>query len=157
MPLAVGSLAPDFTLKAPAEGGFADVRLSANFGVRPTVLFFFPAAFSGTCTDELCAVSESLPSFGDAAVYGISVDSGYALAAWSKQNGIGVTLLSDYRREVTRAYEVELPDLGGMGPSAARAAFVIDKDGVIRYAEQTPTPKELPDFEAVRAAVAATG
>ena len=155
MPIAVGSKAPDFTLKTKTASGFEDVTLSSNFGSRASVLLFVPAAFSGTCTTELCDVSAGLASYSDlgAAVYGISVDSPFALEAWSRQAGISFPLLSDYSHEVCRAYGVELADFLGIGRSAARAAFVIDKGGVVRHAEQTPTPGDLPNFEAVKAAL----
>ena len=86
-------------------------------------------------------------------VLGISVDSVFAQFAWASQAGIAFPLLSDYKHEVTRAYDVELSDLAGMGPSSARAAFVIDGSGVIQFSQQTATPGELPDFAAIHAAV----
>jgi peroxiredoxin len=89
-----------------------------------------------------------------AQVYGISVDTPFSQEAWAKQNSIGVTLLSDLNKAVTKAYDVVFPNLAGIGDTAARAAFVIGKDGVVKYAEQTPTPKDLPNFGAVKAALA---
>ncbi|MEJ5169681.1 MAG: redoxin domain-containing protein [Fimbriimonadales bacterium] len=152
MPLSPGTIAPDFTLKTLTADGLKDVRLSDNRGKRNTVLLFFPAAFTGVCTQELCDVTAGLAAYADldADVFGISPDTPFAQDAWAKQNGIGITLLSDYQKEVAKAYDVLLPDLVGLGPGSARAAFVIDKEGVIRHAEQTPTPLELPDFDAVR-------
>jgi peroxiredoxin len=153
MPLAVGTKAPDFTLKTKTAEGLVDVRLSDSFGKRPTVLLFFPAAFTGGCTKELTACSRGIgePLDESAAVYGISADSAFAQAAWAAKEGITVTLLSDYKREVIQAYDVVHPDLSGLGPSAARAVFVIDKEGVIRHAEQTEAPSVMPDFDAIRA------
>ena len=90
----------------------------------------------------------------NAAVYGISVDSPFSLEAWAKQHNIKVTLLSDLNKTVTKAYDVLFPMLAGVGDTSARAAFVIGKDGVVKYAEQTATPKDLPNFEAVKAALA---
>ncbi len=157
MPLPVGTKAPDFTLLSKTADGIHPVRLSDNFGSKNTVLIFFPAAFSTTCTSEMCDVSNGLNEFAafNADVYGISVDSAYAQHAWAQMEGIRPKLLSDYKHEVTRAYDVELPDLSGLGPSAARAVFLIDKDGIIRYTEQTPTPGDLPDFNALRQALSA--
>jgi peroxiredoxin len=84
------------------------------------------------------------------------VDSPFAQEAWAKQSGITITLASDLNKELTNAYGVLFKGIGGgIGDSAARAAFVIDKSGVIQYAEQTPTPKDLPDFAAIKAALAA--
>jgi len=155
MPIAIGSKAPDFTLKSktPAD---ADVKLSNNFGKKNTVLFFFPLAFTGVCTREMCDVTAGLSQYSNlnAEVIAISVDSPFAQQAWAKQEKISITLASDLNKETAKAYGVLLPDLAGLGSAAARAAFVIDKTGVVRYAEQTPTPKELPNFNAVRDALA---
>lgn len=117
------------------------------------VLLFFPGAFTSVCTGELCQMSREIEPFGalNATVVGISTDTFYSLDAWAKQESITVPLLSDLQRDVTRAYGVEWPDLGGMGPVAGRAAFVVAQDRTIAFAEQTPTLKDLPDFQAVRA------
>jgi peroxiredoxin len=80
---------------------------------------------------------------------GISVDSPFAQEAWAKKENINIPLVSDLNKETAKAYGVLLPDLIGLGAVSARAAFVIDKDGVIRHSEQTPTPKELPDFNKI--------
>ena len=155
MPLATGTKAPDFTLKTKTAAGFKDVRLSDNFGKKDTVLLFFPAAFSSVCTTELCDISSGLGDYSGlgADVLAVSVDNALAQEAWAKQNNIGITLLSDLNKEVTKAYDVVFPDFAGVGATSARAAFVIGKDGVIKYAEQTPTPKDLPNFAAVKAAL----
>jgi len=153
MPLPVGSKAPDFTLKSKTAEGLRDVRLSDNFGKRNTVLLFFPAAFTGVCTQEMCDVTAGLTAYQDldAEVIGVSVDSPFAQDAWVQKEKIGFTLASDLNKNVTKAYDVVLEDLVGIGSAAKRAAFVIDKNGVIQYSEATPTPKELPDFEKVKA------
>lgn len=156
MPLAVGSKAPDFTLKTKTADGLSDVKLSDNFGKAQTVLLFVPAAFTGGCTKELCDVSAGFGEYEKlgAKVYGISVDSPFALEAWAKASHITIPLLSDMNKTTTRAYDVVLPALAGIYEASARAAFVIGKDGVIKHVEQTPTPKELPNFDAVKAALA---
>lgn len=156
MSLAVGSKAPDFTLKTKTVDGLKDVKLSDNFGKKQTVLLFFPLAYTSTCTTEMCDVSNGLDGYSglNAEVYGISVDSPHTHAAWAKENKITVTLLSDLNKTVTKAYDVVFPNLSGIGDTSARAAFVVGKDGVIKYAEQTPTPKELPNFTAVKAVLA---
>jgi len=155
MPLAVGSKAPDFTLKTKAADGPQDVKLSSNFGQKQVVLLFFPAAFTGVCTQEMCDTTAGLGEYEKlgAQVYGISVDGPFAQEAWAKANNIKITLLSDQNKTVIKAYGVVFPNLVGMYETAARAAFVIGKDGVIKYAEQTPTPKDLPNFAAVKAAL----
>ena len=156
MPLAVGSQAPDFSLKSKTGDGLVDIKLSDNFGKKQTVLLFFPLAYTGVCTAEMCDQTSGLGDYEQlgAAVYGISVDSPFAHEAWAKANGIKVTLLSDLNKSVTKAYDVVFPNLAGVGDTSARAAFVIGKDGVIKYAEQTATPKDLPNFAAVKAALA---
>ena len=156
MPIAIGTKAPDFTLKTTAADGLKDVTLSANFGKKKTLILFFPLAFTGVCTQEMCDVTGGLGDYAglDAEVYGISVDSPFAQAAWAKQNNIAVTLLSDLNKKTAAAYGVIFPGLAGIGDTSARAAFVIGKDGVVKYAEQTATPKDLPNFSAIKAALA---
>jgi peroxiredoxin len=155
MPIKIGSKAPDFTLKSKNDAGLADVKLSENFGKKNTVLLFFPAAFTSVCTQEMCEISAGFSQYTslNAAVIAISVDTPFAQEAWAKQNKIVVTLASDLNKTVTKAYDVLFPNLAGVGDTSARAAFVIDKQGVVQYAEQTPTPKDLPDFAAVKAAL----
>jgi peroxiredoxin len=155
MPLPVGSKAPDFTLKTKTSDGLKDVKLSDNFGKKQTVLLFFPAAFTGICTQEMCDISSGLGQYAalDAEVYGISVDNPFAQEAWAKQSGIKVPLLSDLNKTVIKAYGVVFPNLLGMYKTSARAAFVVGKDGVIKYSEETATPKDLPNFAAVQAAL----
>ena len=156
MPLKTGTPAPDFTLKTKNEKGLEDIKLSDNFGKKNTVLLFFPLAFTGVCTQEMCDVSGGIGAYDslNAAVYAISVDSPFAQEAWAHKEKISVKILSDLNKTVTKAYDVVFPNLAGVGDTSARAAFVIDKTGTIVYAEQTATPKDLPNFEAVKAALA---
>ena len=152
MPIAVGTKAPDFTLKSKSPAD-AEVKLSNNFGQKNTVLLFFPLAFTGVCTTELCDVTAGLNAYKDlgADVIAVSVDSPFAQAAWAQKEKIGITLASDLNKTVTKAYDVVFPMLAGVGDTAARAAFVIDRNGVVQYSEQTPTPKDLPNFDAIKA------
>jgi peroxiredoxin len=156
MPIPVGSQAPDFTLKTKTDAGLADVRLSDNFGKKNTVLLFFPLAFTSVCTREMCDISNGLNAYTGlgAEVIGISVDSPFAQEAWAKQEKITVKLASDLNKKTAADYGVLLPDLLGLGSVSARAAFVVDKQGVVQYSEQTPTPKDLPNFEAIKAVLA---
>ena len=156
MALSVGTLAPDFTLKSKTADGLVDVKLSANFGQKQTVLLFFPLAFTGVCTAELCDITSGLSAYASlgAEVIAISVDSPFAQEAWAKKENIKLTIVSDLNKETTKAYDVLFPGLAGIGDTSARAAFVIGQDGVIKYAEKTATPKDLPNFEAVKAALA---
>ena len=156
MPITVGTKAPDFALKSKTATGVVEVKLSSHFGQKNTVLLFFPLAFTGVCTTELCDISSGLAAYAslNAEVIAISVDSPFAQEAWAKQSHIGITLASDLNKKTAADYGVLLPDLGGLGSTSARAAFVIDKHGVVQYSEQTPTPKELPNFAAVKAVLA---
>ena len=155
MAIPVGSKAPDFTLKSKQASGLVDVKLSNNLGKKNTVLLFFPLAFTSVCTSEMCDITAGLGAYSglNADVIGISVDSPFAQEAWAKQEKIGITLASDLNKTVTKAYDVVFPMLAGVGDTSARAAFVIDKAGVVQYSEQTATPKDLPNFEAVKAAL----
>jgi peroxiredoxin len=151
MALTVGTKAPDFTLKSKQATGLVDVKLNDNFGKKNTVLLFFPAAFTPVCTTELCDITAGLSQYTglNADVIGISVDSPFAQEAWAQKAKIGVTLASDLNKEVIKKYDVVFQMLAGIGDTAARAAFVIDKNGVIQYSERTQTPKDLPNFKAV--------
>jgi peroxiredoxin len=155
MPIPVGSPAPDFTLKTRTAEGLKEVKLSDNFGKTQTVLLFFPAVFTSVCTQEMCDTTSGLSEYTNlgAQVYGISVDGPAAQDAWAKQYNIGITLLSDQNKTVTKAYDIVLPALFGMYETSARGAFVIGRDGVVKYAEQTATSKDLPNFAAIKAAL----
>lgn len=152
MAIPVGSKAPDFTLKSKQASGLVDVKLSNNFGKTNTVLLFFPLAFTSVCTSEMCDITAGLEQYKgmNAEVVGVSVDSPFSQEAWAQKEKIGITLASDLNKKTAEAYGVLLPDLIGLGAVSARAAFVIDKNGVVQYSEQTPTPKDLPNFNAVR-------
>jgi glutaredoxin-dependent peroxiredoxin len=156
MPIPVGSKAPDFSLKSKQASGLVDVKLSNNFGKKNTVLLFFPAAFTGVCTQELCDITGGISAYAglNADVIAISVDTPFAQEAWAQKENIGITLASDLNKEVTKKYEVLFPMLAGVGDTAARAAFVIDKNGVVQYSEKTPSPKDLPHFDKVKATLA---
>jgi glutaredoxin-dependent peroxiredoxin len=156
MAIPVGSKAPDFTLKSKQPSGLVDVKLSNNFGKANTLLLFFPAAFTSVCTQELCDITNGLNAYKGlgAEVVGISVDSPFAQDAWAQKEKIGIALASDVNKTVTKAYDVLLPGLLGIGDFAARAAFVIDRTGVVQYSEQTPTPKDLPNFNAIKETLA---
>jgi peroxiredoxin len=156
MALSVGTLAPDFALRTMTADGLKSITLSEHKGKENVVLLFYPGAFTHVCADEVCIVTNDIAKFkaANATVYGVSNDSPWSAAEWSKQLKIGFPLLSDFQHDVAKAYDVVWPDFGGLGPGTARAAIVIDKEGVIRYSEQTPTLLDLPDFKAVEAALA---
>ena len=156
MAISVGSKAPDFSLKSKQASGLVDVKLSDNLGKKNTVLLFFPAAFTSVCTKEMCDITAGLNGYSslNADVIGISVDTPFAQEAWAQKEKINIKLASDLNKEVIKKYDVVFPMLVGIGDTAARAAFVIDKNGVVQYSEQTPTPKELPNFDSVKATLA---
>lgn len=155
MALPTGTTAPDFSLKQKTADSLVEVTLSSNFGQKNTVLLFFPFAFTGICTDEMCSVSQGLADYTDlnAIVYGISVDAPFSQEAWAKASGISIPLLSDLNKEVSAAYGVQFPELLGYTGVAKRSAFVINKDGVIIYSESSDDPKQLPDFDAIKKAL----
>jgi peroxiredoxin len=156
MAISVGSKAPDFTLKSKQASGLVDVKLSDNFGKKNTVLIFFPLAFTSVCTKELCDITTGINAYAqlNADIIAVSVDSPFAQEAWAQKEKISFLIASDLNKEVIKKYDVVFPMLAGVGDTAARAAFVIDKNGVVQYSEQTPTPKDLPNFDAVKAALA---
>jgi len=156
MAISVGSKAPDFTLKSKTSTGLVDVKLSENFGKKNTVLLFFPLAYTSVCTQEMCDITSGLNAYSgmNADVIAVSVDSPFAQEAWAQKEKIGVKLASDLNKETTKAYGVLFPMLAGVGDTSARAAFVIDKGGVVQYSEQTPTPKDLPNFNAIKETLA---
>lgn len=160
MALQVGDKAPDFTLVTKGADGPELVKLSDYQGKSNVVLLFFPMAFTGVCTTEFCDLSSGLGEYSDlgATVLGISGDNPFAQAAWAEKENISVTLLSDYEHEAAKAYGVAyeqfLPAKNLiMGGVAKRSAFVIDQEGVVRYAEVKESPGDLPDFAAVKAAL----
>ena len=158
MSLKVGDKAPDFTLKSKnVTGEVKDISLSDYKG-KNVVLLFFSQAFTGACKDEMCQVTNGVDEFANlnAEVLGISVDSVFTQEAWTKSEGIGVPLLSDFNREVIKLYGTEFPEgefVFGMNGVSRRAAFVIDKDGVIQYIDITDDISKLPDFDGVKQAV----
>jgi glutaredoxin-dependent peroxiredoxin len=161
MALKVGDKAPDFELSTKAAAGPEKRKLSSNFGKKNTVLLFFPMAFTGVCTKEMCEVSQGLNAYTglNAEVWGVSGDNPFAQAAWAEKEKISVPLLADYEHKVTKAYGVAydsfLPEKNlGMGGVSKRSAFVVDKQGVIRYAESHDSPGEMPNFQKIKETLA---
>jgi peroxiredoxin len=152
MSVDVGSTAPDFTLTNQDR---QPVTLSAQRG-KPVVLAFFPAAFSSVCTKELCTFRDSMAKLGqaNAQVYGISVDTFFALKAFHDHEKLSFPLLSDFNKQVIREYGVFNEDMIGLKGIAKRAVFVIDKDGVVRHREVLDDARNEPDYEKVFSALA---
>jgi len=153
MAIATGTKAPDFTLKTKTAEGLEDVTLSHNFGKRKTVLLFFPFAFTSVCNEEMCSVDPGLYAKLDAAVYGISVDSPFAQEEMALKHGFKVPLLSDFNKEVCKAYDVCYEDLLGFKGVAKRSAFVIDQEGKVLYSWASDDPHDLPNFDEVQGAL----
>lgn len=127
-----------------------DVKLSDFNGTKNILLLFFPLAFTGVCTKEMCYMRDNLAPYNDmnVEVMGISVDSFFVLKEFKKARGLNFTLLSDFNRDVSEAYGALHDDFFGMKGVSKRAAFLIDTDGIIRYAEVLDNPSNLPDFDA---------
>lgn len=147
----VGSPAPEFALKAtnPEQVSLSDYR------GKKVVVLFFPLAFSPVCTEELCGVRDGLSQFKDleAEVLAISVDSPYVLKAFAEAEGLTFPLLSDFNKEVALKYGAFHEDLFGLHGVAKRAAFVVDRDGIVRYRWVSDVPTNLPDMDAIKAAL----
>lgn len=145
----VGDSAPGFSLK---NSNMEDVSLG-DFAGKNVVLLFVPLAFTGVCTQELCDISAGINAYDDlgAQVLGVSVDSPFSLKAWADKEGITIPLLSDFNKEVSAAYGAQFEDLLGFKGIAKRSAFVIDGEGIVRYASVSDDPKVLPDFAAIKA------
>jgi peroxiredoxin len=157
MALKVGDKAPDFELSSKTAEGPKKIKLSNNFGKKNTVVLFFPMAFTGVCTKEMCEVSQGMNAYTglNAEVLGVSGDNPFAQAAWAEKEKITVPLLADYEHKVAQAYGIAydsfLPQKNlGMAGVAKRSAFVIDKQGVVRYAESSDDPAQLPNFEKIK-------
>ena len=124
-----------------------------DFKGKKVVVLFFPMAFSGVCTKELCTVRDDIASYQnlDAEVIGISVDTVPTLAKFKEDQNLNMTLLSDFNKEVARAYDALYEEFVlGMKGVARRSAFVIDRDGTVRYAEVLESAGDLPNFDAVK-------
>jgi len=151
----IGSQAPDFTLMNEDR---QPVTLSAQRG-KPVLLAFFPAAFSSVCTKELCTFRDSFASLGQskAQVYGISVDTFFALKAFHDAQHLTFPLLSDFNKEVMRDYGVVNENMIGLKGIAKRAVFVIDGEGIVRYREVLEDARNEPDYDKALAAVKSLG
>ena len=150
MSVQVGQMAPDFTLK---NTDMQDVTLSSFRGQKNVVLLFVPLAFTGVCTTELCSVRDTLNNYANlnAEVFGISVDSPFSQKAWKEKEQLNFALLSDFNRQAVKAYDAMYDELIGLQGVAKRAAFVIDKEGKVRYAEVLESARNLPNFDQINA------
>lgn len=144
----VNQQAPQFTLK-DSEGN--DVSLHDYKG-RPVLILFFPLAFTGVCTKELCSVRDSIGIYNstNSRVLAISVDSFFTLAQYKNQQNLNFPLLSDFNKDVSQAYGAYYEEFFGMHGVSKRAAFVVDAEQKIVYAEVLEKANDLPNFEAIQ-------
>ena len=151
----VGQQAPDFTLYDTDR----KPRSLSEFKGKNVVLAFFPGAFTGVCTTEMCAFRDQLDQFNsmNAQVLGISVDGSFSQKEWTERNNVNYPFLSDFTREMVTAYGVTIPNFAGMEGyvAANRAVIVLDKDGIVRYKWISDSPGNEPDYDEVKQAVGA--
>lgn len=150
--LQIGDRAPEFSL---IDQDKQSVSLS-SFKGQNVLLLFFPAAFSATCTEELCSVRDDLGRYSalDVQPIGISVDLPFTLARYREEQRLPFPLLSDFNKEVSRAYGALYEEwIWGLKGVSKRAVFVIDRDGIVRYSEILEDAREVPDFNKVKAAL----
>jgi peroxiredoxin len=150
MAIVIGQAAPDFSLFDSEKN---KVTLSELKG-KNVVILFFPLAFTGVCTTELCSVRDNIASYNDtnAQVLGISVDSLFVLDKFKQEQNLNFSLLSDFNKDAAKAFEVlydTFPAFEMQGVSK-RAAFIINKEGIIKYTEVCASPGDLPDFAAIQ-------
>lgn len=149
MPLQTGQKAPDFVLPDSDKN---NVSLSDQQG-KNVVLLFFPLAFTSVCTAELCHVRDNLNQYEQlsATVFGISADAPPTLAVFKAQQNLNFSLLSDFNKETATAYDSLYENFAwGLKGVPKRAAFVIDQEGIIRYAEVLADAGKQPDFNAIQ-------
>ena len=153
MPVDVGQAAPDFSLYDTDR----QQRTLSEFKGQNVVIAFFPGAFTGVCTTEMCTLRDSLSQFNsmNAQVIGISVDGAMVQKAFSDQNNLGFTVLSDFQRQAVSLYDVPLPNFAGMEGyvAAQRSVFVVDKEGIVKYKWVADSPCNEPNYEEVQRAV----
>jgi peroxiredoxin len=149
MALKPGDKAPDFTLRSSDK---SQINLKDYHG-KNVVLLFFPLAFTGVCTKELCYMRDSIAEYEqlDAQILAISVDSLFTLDKWKQEQKFNFPLLADFNKSVSKKYDTLYKEfVFEMKGVSKRSAFVIDRDGIIRYAEVLDNAGEMPNFDAVR-------
>lgn len=150
MPLHLGEKAPQFSLRASDK---SLVNLKDFKGKKNVVLLFFPQAFTGVCTKELCSMRDNLSEYEklNAQIIGISVDSVFTLEKWKSDQGFNFPLLSDFNKTISKKYDTIYKEFVlGMKGVSKRSAFVVDKSGVIQYVEVLENAGEMPNFDAVK-------
>ena len=152
MAINVGDVAPNFTLPS-SEKKMVELR---SYKGKNVVVLFFPLAFTGVCTTELCAMRDDIAAYSDlnAEILAISVDSPFTLEKFKAEQGLNFSLLSDFNKNASKAYGALYDTFAlGMQGVSKRSAFVVDGNGVVQYAEVLESAGDLPNFEAVKAAL----
>jgi glutaredoxin-dependent peroxiredoxin len=153
MPIKVGDKAPDFTLRNSEK----ELVTLKQYRGQNVVLLFFPMAFTGVCTKELCSMRDSIADYAklDAQVLAVSVDSVFTLGKWKEEQHFNFPLLSDFNKTVSKKYDSLYKEfVFEMKGVSKRSAFVIDREGAIKYAEVLESAGDIPNFDAVKAALA---
>jgi peroxiredoxin len=155
MPIQVGQDAPEIELPL-SDDPSTKFRLSDHKGQNPVVVLFFPLAWTGVCTQQMCDTRDNLARYEQlgAKVVAISVDSPFALAKFKAEQGINFPLASDFNRVAAKAYGCLYDNLLGFEGVAKRSAFVIGKDGKVLFAEVNEDPKQVPSIDAIAKALA---
>lgn len=146
--LSIGSKTPSFSIVDTAKQVITDETLIG----QPTLILFFPFAFTSVCTAELCSVRDDISRYDslNVRVIGVSTDSPFTLAKFKADQNLNFTLASDYNKGMIAAFHAKYEEFGpGLKGVARRAAFVVDAEGVIRYAEVLESAGDLPDFNAI--------
>ncbi|HET6991743.1 MAG TPA: redoxin domain-containing protein [Bacteroidia bacterium] len=153
MSITVGQAAPDFKLPNTEK----EFHTLSQYKGKNVLLLFFPFAFTGTCTKELCGVRDDIARYGsaNAEVFGISIDTPFSLKKYKEEQNLPFNLLSDFNKEAIKAYDTTYAEFSvGLKGVAKRSAFLIDKTGVVRYAEVLENASDIPNFEAINKVLA---
>lgn len=148
MAITIGQKAPEFTLHDSDK----KVVSLADYKGKNVLLLFFPQSFTGTCTTELCNLRDNIAVYNNANahVFGISVDSVFTLAKFKEDQKLNFSLLSDFNKETSIAYDTIYTDwILNMKGVSKRSAFLIDKEGIVKYAEVLESAGDLPNFDAI--------
>ena len=147
MSISIGRPAPGFSLPDTTK----TIHTLEQYKGKNVLMLFFPFAFTGTCTKELCGVRDDIARYAhaNAEVLGISTDTHFTLKKYKEEQALPFPLLSDFNKEAIKAYDVAYDEFILMKGVAKRAAFLIDKNGIVRYAEVLENASEIPDFAAI--------
>ncbi len=150
-----GDEAPNFAAKVTDGENVEEFELAEAIGDGPTVIGFFPFAFTGTCESQMADLRENLDELESqgATVFGLSVSSPFALQQWAAQEAFGFELIADWNREATEAFGFEYEELGGLERPAQRAAVILGSDGTVEWTWSTEDPGQKPDIDEILGAV----